>query len=463
MAPDLPPPTRGGVDCAALLGAKLDAKFDFKETQQMFFLQEGIYVVRPCDPLRLGHVLWGKLAFCEFTHRLLINSGKLPEVDPRAILVGMRTSLNALPGKSPFLKSIIERLGLPGEAHAFGFYAKQLGMVGAAKLLLRFVTEDDLLARGMRKSIDEAVQAVSSAARGLLQSDLVKIRSDARTHFGVARACLARTEGVARPLSQVRIQELRRAAEVPVDTSSLPDEKTIREKVLQLSDACVKARNEAALRETLIASCRLQANEVDAARQLIDQHVREALLAPERTASVMTPPELNAVVSFVADRRHVKILTTRWAIDDALARRVLEGARKRGQASNLLVSTTTPEEDEEVRSMLRDPEKNDFHQSVCRQAANQLARFRPGLDPQALQEAVRQLDPQLQKREKQLVKKLDGKPLDEVARRLHDFRDRVVLEQLAARVDSLQKRKRDDFGVKGPLAKLRAWLQPAKS
>lgn len=446
MAPELPPPVRGGIDLAALCDARLDTKFEFKEIQHMFFLQDGIYIVQPCDPLRLGHVLWGKLAFCDFTHRLLIRCGKLPEVDPRAILVGIRKSLDVLQDKTPCLKSILTRLASPGEAEAFGFYSMKLGMVGAAKLLLRFVMEDDLPARHVRTDINAAVEAVASAGRGLSIEDIEKVRSEASRHFGVNNASFVARAPACAPnssLSHERIQELRRAADVPLDTlsldtTSLPDATTIREKVLQLSGACVKARNEAALREKLILACRLQANEVDAARLLIDQHLLDASSAPEMTASVMTPGELDAFVVGLADRRHVKILCNRWAIDEALSHRILEAAKKRGQAAKFLVSTTTPKEDEVVSSMLKDPENNDFHRSVCSHAADQLLRFRPGrLNAHDLQEAVRQLDPQLQQREKQLVKALEGKPLDEVAQQLHDFRDRVVLEELANCVDSV--------------------------
>lgn len=352
MAPDLPPPVRGGVNLLALRDAKVNAEFEFPEIQQAFFLQDGIYVVRPCDPLRLGHVLWGKLAFCDFTHRLLIRFGCLPEIDPRSILVGMRTSLNALPDQGPYLKSIVERLDLPSETQAFRFYAKQLGMVGTAKLLLHCVTEDDIREREVQKGIDEAVHAVSSAARGLTQSDLDKIRFDARKHFGVARASFALTEGAPalRPLSPERIRQLRRAADAPIDTSSCPDVSAIHEKVSQLSVASVKAANTAALRLVLI-DFKLPTEDIAATRALVEQHLREAETAPEMSARVMTRAELEAFARRVADSRRIKILKEHWKIDEQLARHILQKAQANGQYQNLLSSTTTGQEDAAVGSM----------------------------------------------------------------------------------------------------------------
>lgn len=345
MAPDLPPPIRGGVNFASLRETRLEKTSGVADTRKMFYLQDGIYVVRPCDPLRLGHVLWGKLAFCGFTHRLLIRCGKLPEVDPRAILVGMRTSLNSLPRKSICLTGIVAALASDGEAQAFRFYARQVGMVGAAKLLLRAVTQDDLLARTVRKSIDVAIQAVVSSDRGLTRTEVEKIRADAYRHFRVGSGsqvpvwnALASAE-----LSPQRVEQLRLAADAPLDTSSGPDTSAIHEKVSQLSAASVMATNTDALRRTLIIDAKLPKN-IAEARALLAQHLREAETAPEMSASVMTPNQLEAFARRVADIQRIKLLKKCWNIDEALARRILKAAQAKEQHEIVFSSTATAHE-----------------------------------------------------------------------------------------------------------------------
>lgn len=412
MAPELPPPTRGGLDLGKLLSAPLKGRKPVKpwHERQGFFVRDGIYVLRRFDPISLSHVCWDKLAFCDLTRRLLVRRGKLPELDPSAILEGLRTSLQAVPAPSKTLQERIARL-CEKEVHAaFARRWKSNGPVASTLGFFEIFSGAELRKRSAEKSIALALDEIARPRPGLSETHIEEIRAQAIKSDAVMLS------------------------------SSALEESTLHATVRELTNKFVEDINTDLLKTSLRKNP-WQPNGDQRFEDVVDDYVKHAHTEAEMTAGIMTGEQIESFASRLAKKRRIDILKARYLIDDALAGTLLSRAEKKGQREPYLALIPTRRETQAFAELVGGADAASFHLQVTDRAVAMLPKSRqltgPGLESAMpiIDAAARVMRPSLQLEEAQLMKEHCNAPEQVQIQALQLFRDGVVEGRMGALLD----------------------------
>lgn len=413
MAPDLPAPIRGGLDLASLVAAEPEEqrKFGLAETRPRFYLQDGVYVVRPCDPCRLGHVLWGKLDFCDAMHRVLIRYGKLPETDPRRILTGLRKSLEAVPHPSEALqKRIASLLSNEAEHATFAEWCKLRGTFASARIAFEVLAEDELRKRSAENAIEVALVETIRTRPGFTETYIAALRRQVTSEL-----------------------------EAELSSPEL-EASTVRAMVDQCAREFAETANRVGLAKRL-NELRAHAEGIHDFTAVFNAHVELAKSQPEMAAGIMSADQLNAFASRVIENKRLSVLKASFVVDEALARSILKSAQGKGQDESALALAPTARERNVFIELLRGTRADDYHRQVADCAVDQLPRFRRlqgGALAKAMpmiQAAARAMNPSMQAKERQLVEDLSKEHGEELIQKLHMFRHATTIEVLGQLLD----------------------------